>query len=109
MTAYFSYVGDLDDPDFEWDDPALATHRHINLPRRLVPSAPHESFGISILWLMREIEAGRLKGKQIDWGAWAARMTAAEIIALLGAENQYVSDLHRLDQNRQYVLVSAEA
>lgn len=109
MTHYFSYVGDLDDPDFAWDDPALATHRHINLPRRLVPSEPHESLGISILWLMQEIESGRLDGKKVDWGAWAVRMTGAELIALLGAENRHGPELHRLDPNRQYVVVAAEA
>jgi hypothetical protein len=36
MTVYFSYLGDLDDPDFFWDKPSDAPGAS-NLPRRVIP------------------------------------------------------------------------
>ena len=43
MTKWFSYVGDLDDPDFSWDNPST-------LPRRIMsPGMPADcNLGLSV-------------------------------------------------------------
>jgi hypothetical protein len=41
----WSYIGDLDDPDFSWDRPSDATPRG-------------ESLGVDVFWVMRAIKEG---------------------------------------------------
>lgn len=72
MTLNFSYIGDLDDPGFDWDDPASASAAG-NLPRRIVPAERHASLGVDSVMLKEAIESGGRDGKRLDWGAWGLR------------------------------------
>ncbi len=119
MTAYRSYIGDMDDPNFEWE-PSDDKYRIGNLPRRLLPTESFEQLGIGVLWLMKQIESGALTGRQIDWGAWAVAMTGAEILTFWDAEMKTSmsratakwearrAELATLDAARMYLIVVAE-
>lgn len=50
-TIYFSYIGDLDDPDFYWDNPQDCP-RAGNVPRRLIPTLRYDSPGVSVVYVM---------------------------------------------------------
>jgi hypothetical protein len=100
----WSYVGDLDDPQFAWDDPNRAPSSS-NLPRRIVPSDTFKTLGVDALWMMQAIKEGRHVGKQLDWGAWGLKMTGAEIRALLPDSNEILSVL---EPEKPYVLVVFE-
>ena len=108
MAVYFSYIGDLDDPAFCWDNPADATARHGNLPRRLVPVDRYQSIGVGVLWMMEQIASGAREGKQLDWGAWGLRMTAGELVEFFGSDHEYAAAFAVLDAGRDYVLVAGE-
>lgn len=88
MTVYFSYIGDLDDPDFQWDDPPQSPSAS-NLPRRLVPADPP-------------------RGRQLDWGAWGMVMTGAALAEMFGAAHRYADAIAALDRDTAYVLVAGE-
>jgi len=120
MTSYFSYIGDLDgnnnngDRKFYWDPPD-ESYRNYNLPRRLIPAEAYEDLPVSVFYLMRLIEEKQYEGRQIDWGAWALKMTGAELKAFF-AQESFKSSLDgsaaqaiaTLDQDKFYVLVVGE-
>jgi hypothetical protein len=107
MTWHFSYIGDLDDPKFAWDNPDDWAYRTGNLPRRVVPPEPGESLGVDVSGVIRLTEAGPYEGKQIDWSAWGLKMTGAQLRAFLSG-NTYADAIAALDPDRVYVLVVAE-
>jgi hypothetical protein len=101
----WSYIGDLDDPDFSWDNPSDATTRGGNLPRRVTPRDTFQSLGVDVSWVMRAIKEGRYDGKQLDWGAWGLKMTGGEIQVLLPSSIEILS---ALAPEKHYVLVVFE-
>jgi hypothetical protein len=106
VTSYFSYIGDLDDPDFHWDDPARAPSAG-NLPRRIVPAA-FGSVDVDRLVLREQIETGIREGKRLDWGAWGVKMTGQELAQYFGPDHVYAAEIAALEPERSYVLVCAE-
>jgi hypothetical protein len=105
MTSYFSYVGDIDDPEFHWDNPEDAPQGG-NLPRRILPQDVWDGgLGVDVFWMMKAIKEGRYEGKQLDWGAWGLKLTGSQIRALLKNEPEVLS---ALDEDKIYVLVAAE-
>lgn len=101
MTAYISYIGDIESPDFSWDNPSHATR----LPRRVIPPGASDSLGVDVLVVKQAIKEGRYAGKQLDWGAWGLKLTGGEVRALLRNKPEILS---ALDENKLYVLVVAE-
>lgn len=117
------YIGDLDDPSFSWD----GGNWEGNAPHRESPFFPS---GREAFWrLMRKIDSGELPGKQVDWGAWVARVTRREIEAFIkecyGAARLYqergevlghlydqLQELRRyvasLEDGKEYALVASE-
>ena len=108
MGILFSYVGDLDDPDFHWERPGDATGS--NLPRRITPQdrwAHFDALRVGLDWVLRMIAEGRYDGRQLDWGAWGLKMTGRELQALL-TDPEDAELLAELDPATSYVLVVAE-
>jgi hypothetical protein len=103
---YFSYVGDIDDPDFRWDDAADAPSGG-NLPRRVMPEQFH-SLGVGVDFMQRMIKEQRYGARQLDWGAWGLKMTGAEIRELLGGADTEAAAFAALDPAKSYVLIVAE-
>jgi hypothetical protein len=69
------YVGRLKDPNFQWDVYGTIA----NIPERLTPLFPLASWGP--FWkLFERIENGYYVGKQVDWGAWAAKVSKDQIL-----------------------------
>jgi hypothetical protein len=114
MTYYFSYIGDSEDPNFQWDQPLDAAYRTGNLPRRLIPIEAYYSLAIGVFGMIELIEAGRYDGKQIDWGAWAVKLSGEQLVALFKAQpallgpDTLLESITRLDPMRSYVIVAAE-
>lgn len=106
LTAYFSYIGDIDDPALHLSDPAVAP-RYSNLPKRLVPKASYENIGVATLYLLQLIETSVHAGKQLDWGAWGLRMTGAELQAFFGPDHRAAAEIAALAA-KHYVLVAGE-
>lgn len=107
MTVYFSYIGDFEGEDFQWDDPSLAKTTS-NLPRRLIPTDNFENIGTGAQWAIQQVNAGRYDGRQLDWGAWGLKMTGAELRALFGDDHRYADAIAALTPDKFYVLVAGE-
>jgi hypothetical protein len=107
LTRWSSYIGDLDDPAFQWDDPAerLDTQQ---LPRRLIPRAHCESIGISVFTLMEQSRNGVPDCRKLDWGAWGWKLTGQELMEFFGPKHRHAAAIAGLDAKRYYVLVAAE-
>jgi hypothetical protein len=64
------YIGYLDDLSFDWNGE--------NVPKRQSPFFPHiepfSSYDSPFHKLRNRIENCELEGKQLDWGAWAAKV-----------------------------------
>ena len=108
MTWTFCYIGDPDDPNFQWDDPEDDKYRIGNTPRRLVPRqiGVRLDFLIEHIWKM--VRSGEFDGRQIDWGAWGLKMMGAQIQGLLKADCGFAEEIAALDASKHYVLVGAE-
>lgn len=106
MTTFFSFVGDLDDPGFLWDNPAKEKWSG-NLPRQVAPPESFDSLGADVDFVWRMIREGRYDGRQLDWGSWGLKMTGAEILAYF-ANTGSDQKLSLLDKEKSYVLVVAE-
>lgn len=100
MMKWFSYVGDLDDPNFSWDNPST-------LPRPIMSLGMRADYnlGISVFFVIDAIQQKRYDGKLLDWRAWGLKLSGGQICAML-------PDLERfavaLDHWRNYVLVIAD-
>jgi hypothetical protein len=84
VTSYFSYIGDFGksgDRVFLWEPPD-EKYQIFNLPRRPIPSEPYFDLPVSVFWVMRQIDEGLYEGRHIDWGAWALKMTGAQLQSL---------------------------
>ena len=112
MTTRDVYVGELGAGDaLDWG----GEPRTGNLPTRIGPffpgygatRNPHET-------LIHFIDSGVLKGRKVDWGAYAAKITTTEL--KLFSENCYgprvpkdvVAFIASLDAARSYALVACE-
>jgi hypothetical protein len=103
---YLSYVGDIDDPDFHWDDAENAPSGG-NLPRRILPEQS-QTLGVGVDFMRRMIKEDRYGARQLDWGAWGLKMTGAEIRELLGGADTEAAAFAALDPAKSYVLIVAE-
>ncbi len=112
------YIGYADNYSFDCSD----------VPKRQSPFFPNGSAA----WtkLKRDIEEGKISGRKVDWGAWAAKMTKAEIQAFIaevhppkwcrqyrknqkmwGAPDEYgelVAFVDALESDKVYILVASE-
>ena len=70
------YVGEIS--DLSWD-PTQEQWSIGNVPHRLSPFFPagHNAFRV----LRQRVEDRTWRGQQVDWGAWAARLTGGQILA----------------------------
>jgi hypothetical protein len=103
---YFSYVGDIDDPDFHWDKPEGAPSGG-NLPRRVLP-AEFGNLGVGVPFMQRMMKEQRYEARQLDWGAWGLKMTGAELRELLIDADTNAETFAVLDPAKSYVLIVAE-
>jgi hypothetical protein len=126
MTLTSVYVGSLaDGPDpLDWGgDPNIA-----NAPkRRLTPRFPPVRAGSPDprSTVVEQIKTGEYHGRQVDWGAWAALVTKADIVALVeqlyGADpylgypehlrqpmDEFRSAVTALADNTRYALIADE-
>jgi hypothetical protein len=107
MTRWYSYIGDLDDPEFHWEHPADAS-RAGNLPRRIIPREHYESVGVSVFFLMEQARNGVPECRKLDWGAWGWKLTGQNLTEFFGPNHRYAKAIAALEPDRQYVLVAAE-
>jgi len=113
------YIGYSDDERFKWEGGDWSG----NVPRRqspfFPPKAPFDK-------LVDKVERGELNGKQVDWGAWAAKVDKSYIIKFFKEsydedwyeENPYppfieqMNELKKfieeLDDTKVYILVASE-
>ena len=122
MTYRDVYVGDLDDPDFHWDGGNWSG----NEPKALSPFFP-PTYGHGedpFFAVIHRIADGRYEGKQVDWGAWVAKMKKQQIKDFLREFYMRDSDdslphlraqlqevlrcVESLDQERIYGLTASE-
>jgi hypothetical protein len=103
---YLSYVGDIDDPDFHWDDAENAPSGG-NVPRRILPEQS-QTLGVGVDFMRRMIKEDRYGARQLDWGAWGLKMTGAEIRELLIDADTSADTFAALDPAKSYVLIVAE-
>jgi hypothetical protein len=107
VTHTFSFIGDPDTPSFQWDDPDETRYRIGNLPDRVLP-AKWGSLGVSTSQLWQLAEGGAYQGRQIDWGAWALRMTGRQLQDFFAADPERSALMAELEPDRTYLLVAAE-
>ena len=68
MTYLDVYIGNLDDPSFDWGN----GNWQGNVPRRKSPFFPPPA---PFQLIIQNVERGLLDGRQTDWGGWTARVT----------------------------------
>jgi hypothetical protein len=107
MTYTFSFIGDPNTPSFQWDDPDGARYRIGNLPDRVLP-AKWQSLGVSTSQLRQLAQSGAYQGRQIDWGAWALKMTCRQLRDFFAADAEMSALMSALEPDRIYLLVAAE-
>ena len=78
MTYCSTYIGDLDDPSFSWDDGDW----HGNIPRRLGESFPGPLEHYNRQFHSWVAEAG-VTWKQTDFGGWVAKVDKAQILEFI--------------------------
>lgn len=111
------YIGDLDDPSFDWEGGDWSG----KLPVRQSNFFPAGNQDFKTL--VARIQSGRYDGKQVDWGGWVARLFPSEIMSFLdeqytplklkrcGCKKQVDSIrqyILKLDPNKKYALVASE-
>lgn len=111
MTYRDVYIGELgDDEALDWG----GTFERGNAPVRIGPFFPHTARTVPWDLLRRQIDARRLTGERVDWGAVVARVTVDDIRAF--AHDCYGSEVpaevaefvESLEPTRRYALVASE-
>jgi hypothetical protein len=69
VTYYDAYIADADD-----SGEPLRGEKHV-----ISPLFPPEGYGKAFFAICKGVESGRLRGVQVDWGSWAARMSRTEV------------------------------
>src|SRR5262249_56196843 len=95
MTYHDVYIGRLAEgrDRVDWGgDPRIGNTAR-SLPGTLFPP----NLGHAFRLLVAKIEHGKLPGKQVDWGAWAAIVSKNDIIAFI--EEAYAGDRTYSDPN----------
>lgn len=99
------YIGNLDDPEFNWE----GGNWEGNIPRRISPFFPHKwtPSGYSpFSEVVERIRAGIYNGKQTDWGGWVARVTKKQIMELL--DELYPPEWYRAQEHFPWILQQME-
>lgn len=118
MMYYDVYIGRNDDPRFSWRSEGQEGHPPCRVGPffpsfRGVPTGyPGGPFGE----LLDRIDKGRLEGGQVDWGAWVATATRAEIMTFVDevysdrpeSAEEVRAFVKGLDPDETYALVAAE-
>ena len=115
MTFHDVYIGWADDPEFSLE----GGDSQGNVPYRQSPFFP--SGGDPFWKLVRGIDAGTYRGRQVDWGGWASPMTVSELRTFIAEcypprptkdQDPRVTEVIRfveaLDPEKEYILVAAE-
>ena len=105
------YVGDAADPGFTWEPDDNQWQG--NSPQRISEFFP-ESSSRPYYELKKRIASGEMDGKQVDWGAWAAKVTKGQIQDFL--KDCYPTEQHqevlklveKMDVDKLYLLVASE-
>lgn len=109
-----AYIGDLNDPNFNWNNCDSIG----NIPRGLGPELPPSRDAWSLIY--DKIENGEFHGKQLDWGAYAAQVNKSQIISfidelygnpvldLINKIDEFKDFVAGLDDNKLYALVACE-
>ena len=89
------YIGYSEDKSFVWEGGDWSG----NAPKRQSPFFPPKApFRI----LVNKIESGELKGKQLDWGAWATKVNKRYITEFL--EENYNETWYGINQSYPHLL-----
>jgi hypothetical protein len=112
VTVRSVYVGELgQDGALDWG----GSYAIGNVARRMGPFFPGHGARVHPCDVLRDrIASGALAGRQVDWGAVAAKATVAELKAFAhdcygGAVPAAVADfLDGLDPSRSYALIGCE-
>ena len=105
------YVGDAADPSFTWEPDDNRWQG--NSPKRISEFFP-ESSAKPYGELKKRIAIGELDGKQVDWGAWAAKVTKAQIQEYmkdcypLEQQPEVLKLVEKMDEGKLYLLVASE-
>lgn len=85
-----SYIGYLDDPDFNfYGDSTIG-----NIPKRQSPSLQNAHKVFSVLCDLPRAAKEEYEVKQLDWGAIGAKMTKQQLSDFLKANDILNSDYH---------------
>jgi hypothetical protein len=123
MALYDVWIGDLDDPNLNWDG---GNWNLGNVPLRLGPLFPYPP---PFSHLIDAIRGGTLAGRQTDWAGWVAKCNKDEIKEFIAASyagdpnyetrgspfgylydqmHELLSFVESLNGDRCYALVAAE-
>ena len=102
------YIGDLS--EFDFDDQRRWNIGHA--PKALSRLFPPIT-GSALFWA---IVKGKISSQQVDWGAWVAKATKAEIIRIVEdfyhndswALSKIMADIENLEEGKIYGLVASE-
>jgi hypothetical protein len=78
LTLVTTYVGRMDDAQFNWHRALHSSDS--NIPRPITRDFPPGDVADE---LCRRIRDGEYEGKQTDWGAWVARVSRQQILEFL--------------------------
>lgn len=110
MTYCSTYIGDLEDPSFKWDDGDW----NGNIPRSIGPDFPPEPEHYNGRFHSWVSETGVIC-KQTDFDGWVARVNKQQILSYIkycyGADKKaevekLIKFVNTLDESRQYGLVA---
>jgi len=108
MTMIHYFVGDLEDPKFDYE----GGNWNGNMPPRISPYIPLS--GMLFQQARNKVRSNEWEGKQTDWGSYVIRLYPNQLETYLKEclkhDTKFVdSIIHKLDVEKQYALVASEA
>lgn len=119
MPSYFSYIGELNSPEFFWNDIPDDKFKLGNTPERIVPKGFSISLGLAPEMVSHWSKKAGLEGKQLDWGAWGMMVRKSDLESIWkeareqGLQDQnewqkFWEEIEALQDGEMYVLVIGE-